>query len=132
EVNGPGAAEGRACEVRYWRDATVAGGGRVLWYAQQDADYCTPKAERLVARLESGGWTCTAGAPATAAEPQRTEATAAPPAEVPVPTAPEVEAVTVPAPNVPEPTPEAVAAAEPDATEEAAASTADAPTEREV
>ena len=132
EVNGPGAAEGRACEVRYWRDATVAGGGRVLWYAQQDADYCAPKAERLVARLESGGWTCTAGAPAAAAEPERTEAAAAPPAEAPAPTAPEVQTATVPAPDVPEPTPESAAAAEPDEMEEAAASTTDTPTEPEV
>jgi hypothetical protein len=51
-------AQGIACEVRYWRDATAPDSGQVLWHAQKDAAFCRTKALELLTRLEAGGWTC--------------------------------------------------------------------------
>jgi hypothetical protein len=60
EVNTGDAVQNAACEVRYWRNASAPGDGEVLWRANQDLDFCDAKARDLLARLEAGGWTCTA------------------------------------------------------------------------
>ena len=80
ELSGPEGAPGTACEVRYWRDATAPGSGRVLWRAQQDPDFCAAKARELVARLEAGGWRCDAGEQPAAPEPAQARTKDAPPA----------------------------------------------------
>lgn len=81
ELSGPDDTRGTACEVRYWRDATAPDSGRVLWRAQQDADFCATKARELVTRLQAGGWTCGAGEQRASPEPKHTEATDPPPVE---------------------------------------------------
>lgn len=92
ELSGPDAARGTACEVRYWRDATVPDSGRVLWHAQQDADYCAARARELVARLEAGGWTCGSGEQPASPEPTHTQGATPPPvADAPAPVAPAFE-----------------------------------------
>jgi hypothetical protein len=63
EVNTGDAVQDAACEVRYWRNASAAGDGEVLWRANQDLDFCDAKARDLLGRLERGGWTCTASDP---------------------------------------------------------------------
>jgi hypothetical protein len=88
EVRAGGAVENLACEVRYWRDATRQGAGKVLWRASQDTDFCEAKAAGLIDRLEAGGWRCAA-------------------VDQPAPSAPWREAETAtPAPNAPPPAPE--------------------------
>lgn len=89
ELRDPEGAGGAACEVRYWRDAAMPDSGRVLWRAQQDADFCAAKARELITRLEAGGWTCTAGEQPAA--PERAQAQVpdrAPVAGTPAPAAP--------------------------------------------
>lgn len=89
ELGGPDASQGIVCEVRYWRDAKAAGDGRVLWRAQQDAEFCAARARELIARLESGGWTCGAGEqPGSAAPTQAARAVPPPAADAPAETAP--------------------------------------------
>jgi hypothetical protein len=88
EVRAGGAVENLACEVRYWRDATRQGAGKVLWRASQDTDFCDAKAAGLIDRLEAGGWRCAA-------------------VDQPAPSAPLREAeTTTPAPSAPLPAPE--------------------------
>jgi hypothetical protein len=48
------------CEVVYWKDTEQPGVRTVLWNAQTDADFCERKADELVAKLQGGGWSCTA------------------------------------------------------------------------
>jgi hypothetical protein len=89
ELSGPDATPGAACEVRYWRDATAPDSGRVLWRAQQDAEFCATKARELVTRLEAGGWTCAPGEQPASPEPMDTQAAEPPPvADAPAQTAP--------------------------------------------
>jgi hypothetical protein len=80
ELSGSESTSGWACEVRYWRDATAPDGGRVLWRAQQDADFCAAKARELVARLAAGGWRCDTGEQPPSPEPAQARGTDAPPA----------------------------------------------------
>jgi hypothetical protein len=82
ELSGPDAARGTACEVRYWRDATAPGSGRVLWSAQQDAEFCATKARELITRLQAGGWTCGPGEQPASPGPTHTRATEPPPVAV--------------------------------------------------
>lgn len=92
EVSGPDAAQGTVCEVRYWRDASAPGSGRVLWSAQQDTDYCAARARELVTRLEAGGWTCGSGEQPAAPQPTHTQSAMPPPvADAPAPVAPASE-----------------------------------------
>lgn len=92
ELSGPDAARGTACEVRYWRDATAPGSGRVLWHAQHDTGFCAAKARELVTRLEAGGWTCGSGESPAAAEPTHTQSATPPPVtDAPAPVAPASE-----------------------------------------
>jgi len=65
-----------ACEVRYWRDASTSTEGEVLWRANQDLDFCDSRARNLLARLETGGWSCAASDPS--GEPERSPQAAAP------------------------------------------------------
>jgi hypothetical protein len=89
ELSGPDAARGTACAVRYWRDASAPDSGRVLWSAQQDAEFCATKARELVTRLEASGWTCGPGEQPAAPEPTHARATeVAPVAEAPAQAAP--------------------------------------------
>jgi hypothetical protein len=69
ELSGPETTQGAACEVRYWRNADVPGTARALWRANRDAEFCAARARELVARLEAGGWTCSADAQAESAAP---------------------------------------------------------------
>jgi hypothetical protein len=113
ELGGPDAARGRACEVRYWRDATAPGSGRVLWYAQQDTGYCAAKARELVTRLEAGGWTCGSDEQPAAPEPTHTQSATPPPvADAPAPVAPAFEPEEPAALGPGEPRPPAPAQAE--------------------
>jgi hypothetical protein len=90
ELSGPDDTRGTACEVRYWRDATLPDSGRVLWRAQQDTEFCATKAREMVTRLEAGGWTCGAGEQPASPEPKQTEATEPPPlVDAPAQAAPE-------------------------------------------
>ena len=79
ELSGPDDTQGTACEVRYWRDASAPGSGRVLWRAQQDPDFCAAKARELVTRLEAGGWTCGPGEQPASPEPTDARADDPPP-----------------------------------------------------
>ncbi len=100
--------QGTACEVRYWRDATAPGNGRVLWHAQKDADFCAAKARELVTRLEAGGWTCGSGEEPASPAPTHTQLTAPPPdTEAPAAVAPDEPPAVDPA----EPSPPAPAQA---------------------
>ena len=78
-LSGADETGGTACEVRYWRDATAPGSGRVLWHAQKDADFCLAKALELVTRLEAGGWTCGSAEQPAAPEPTHAQVTEPPP-----------------------------------------------------
>lgn len=53
---GPDGADvnGQACRVEYDK----RGETRVLWSADNQRAYCRPHAERLVARLSAGGFSC--------------------------------------------------------------------------
>jgi hypothetical protein len=96
------AAGDAACEVRYWRNASIPGEVQVLWRASQDLDFCDAKARDLLARLEAGGWACSAlelprepeATPRAAARaaPEGTPARAA--ADLPSPQASEPDAAT--------------------------------------
>ena len=57
-----------SCEVRYWRNAAIAGAGQSLWRSDSDLADCAARARELIARLEApGGWRCTSSEPATPA-----------------------------------------------------------------
>jgi len=43
-----------ACRVIYRKD----GGSEVLWLAKNDADYCEPKAQALIVKLQQAGFEC--------------------------------------------------------------------------
>jgi hypothetical protein len=73
------------CEVVYWKDTEQPGVRKVLWSAETDADFCARKAEELVATLESGGWSCTAGGEPQSANRQAPPAAASPPQAAPSP-----------------------------------------------
>ena len=62
------------CEVVYWKDTEEPGVRSVLWRAQTDAGYCAQKAEELISRLRSVGWSC-----AIAGEQPRAASREAPP-----------------------------------------------------
>jgi hypothetical protein len=115
----------QGCEVRYWRNAG-SGSGQSLWRAERDPDYCAVRARELIARLETGGWTCTAGeraiqagaGPATetapalpAAAPTQVTRALAPPDPTPAaaPAPPAASSAKPPAPDVARPTPPASA-----------------------
>lgn len=74
---------GRAvpCEVHYYKDVEMPGEREVLWRAQNEAGYCEARVEELVARLESQGWSCAAGDPASAADPDTDDAEEEAPAD---------------------------------------------------
>jgi hypothetical protein len=116
ELSGPDGTQDTACAVRYWRDASAPGSGRVLWRAQQDPDFCAAKARELVTRLEAGGWTC--GPDEQPASPEPTDARADDPPPV----------AAAPAQS----TPAAVVRDEPAATEPAAPSAVRAAAEASV
>jgi hypothetical protein len=67
----PETGEGVACEVRYWRNARIPETGRSLWRASRDTDFCVARTRELLARLEAGGWTCSAGEQAASAAPMQ-------------------------------------------------------------
>ena len=67
EVSGTDTAQDSSCEVRYWRNAATADRGRSLWRADHDPAYRVARARELTSRLESEGWRCTSGEPATQA-----------------------------------------------------------------
>lgn len=51
--------EAPVCDV--WYDKSAEGGAKMrLWSADNDGEYCRPKAEQLVESLTSWGWTCEA------------------------------------------------------------------------
>jgi hypothetical protein len=109
------AVEGAACEVRYWRNASAAGDGAVLWQASQDVDFCDDKARDLLARLEAGGWSCAASDPSGESGPApEVTASAARSASPPAVVAPGDAAPEAPEPDEPEPA--ASAGVEPPAT----------------
>lgn len=112
ELSGPDAGQDTACEVRYWRDATAPGSGRVLWYAQQDVDFCVARARELITRLEAGGWSCGSAEQPAAPEPTPTQEAARPRSDAPAPTAPDPAArePAAPAPAASEPSAPAPAA----------------------
>jgi hypothetical protein len=76
----------QGCEVRYWRNAAAPDSGQSLWRAERDPDYCAVRARGLIARLQAGGWTCTASEPPITAgvDPAATRA-AEPPAAAAAP-----------------------------------------------
>jgi hypothetical protein len=89
ELSSADDTQGLACEVRYWRDATAPGNGRVLWQAQKDAGFCRAKALELLTRLEAGGWRCDSLSQPASAAPAPTRETDAPPVtEAPAQAAP--------------------------------------------
>lgn len=86
------------CEVLYWRNVTEESEPEVLWRAETNASFCVEKTQDLIARLENGGWRCTAegtqaangqAEPRTRGDDRRTEA--APPERSAEPAAPERE-----------------------------------------
>jgi hypothetical protein len=91
------AARDAACEVRYWRDASSPPGGEVLWRANRDIDFCHAKARDLLARLETGGWTCapngSPGKPAPSQAAARSAPLEPPAAQSAPPTAATAEAL---------------------------------------
>lgn len=56
------------CEVQYFKDTEAPGAREVLWRAQNESGYCEARAREFVARLESLGWDCAAGAARAAAD----------------------------------------------------------------
>jgi len=51
------------CQVVYRKPVEEPGVSRVLWDAANDSGYCERKARELAAKLEAGGWACTAPPP---------------------------------------------------------------------
>lgn len=78
-------SEGRVCEMHYAKP-TEGVESRMLWYATSDKSFCDQKANELMARLTSSGWSC--------ANPDGTPVSieAAAPAEAPEATEPEMPA----------------------------------------
>lgn len=81
-VVSPG-TEGRVCEMHYAKP-TEGVPSRMIWYATSDKNFCDQKANSLMAKLTSSGWTCT--------NPDGTPVSV----EASAPAEPAVEAVTAP------------------------------------
>ncbi len=47
------------CEVKYFKEGDDS--GKVLWSAQNEADYCKKKAKEFTEKLVSLGWQCSVG-----------------------------------------------------------------------
>ena len=56
------------CEVHYVKETEAPGSREVLWNAANEAGYCEARAQELIARLQSLGWTCSAPEAAPASD----------------------------------------------------------------
>ena len=68
EVVYPDPGQPLPCEVIY--DKSGEGIIETLWRANNEAGYCEAQAAGLAEKLSGMGWSCTAGAPAEAADPE--------------------------------------------------------------
>lgn len=50
------------CEVHYYKDSEMPGEQQVLWTASTEAGFCEARTEEFIAKLQSWGWACNAGA----------------------------------------------------------------------
>jgi hypothetical protein len=109
ELSGPDATQGAACEVRYWRNAAAPDTGQSLWRASRDTDFCAARARELIARLEAGGWTCSAfeRAAAPARQAPRADRGLTAGARPPAPADAPVQLTPAPQPAAPDATPAA-------------------------
>lgn len=49
------------CEVQYVKETEAPGTRETLWDAQNESGFCEARAQELVTRLQSLGWSCSAG-----------------------------------------------------------------------
>lgn len=48
----------KACVVEYVKETELPGETKTLWFANNDKEYCLPKAKKFVTKLENLGWEC--------------------------------------------------------------------------
>ena len=56
------------CSVQYVKETEAPGSSETLWDAQNESGYCEARAQELVTRLQSLGWSCSAGETAPTAD----------------------------------------------------------------